>query len=1198
MTVLDTGEVNIEPTRELLRDENSCECCHGQSSKCSSSSVGSFHEHRHTENENVNSLNGTSVNTKTIFSCLHWNVRGLFSKIDDVDFVSYICMFDFVCLVETFMEEFKYSVFSEFEIYPLPAIKLEQNKGRRSGGVLFLVKNMFVPYVKQVKVKSRTFGAVIINKVLFRCDKDILYVFSYVPPKGSPYYVHFDCGDGLSLLEEFLTECLLIHTDVYILLCGDLNSRTSNFSQQDQDITDILLFNHLSQPVSVNRTSEDSVLNDYGKLLLNVCTAFDLCILNGKCYGDLQGCYTFIADNGCSVNDYFLMSSELYELFCDSLELKVCERIESDHMPVTLSISIRNDNLANDLKTKDSNEICTFEKYVWGEGFANKYFDSISSQKFKESISAAISLIDVDINQALDAFNTGIKKAATCMKRVINVKKKLKDWFDAECHAAKKNVRKLLRKFKRTHFAEDRDRFCRARREYKHLLNRKRKQYNNILLADLVSSIKDQKQFWNNVRKIGSKRRQPINTITTETWFNHFKTLLDRDAVTDHVVQLSQVEEDLDSFNRPISKDEVILALRKIKNQKAAGPDGIIGELLKYTCENDLIISFFVAFFNSLFDRGVYPENWSESIVLPLFKKGSVNNPNNYRGISLSDISSKIYSTIINNRLQEWVEENDIIGEFQAGFRRNYSTIDHMYTLMAFIQKQFSLNRKLYVAFIDFEKAFDSINRSILWPILLKTGIRGKMYKCIMSMYASVKAKVKNGCALTNYIKCTSGVKQGDVCSPILFSLFINELTIEVIENGRHGAHFTNDALEIFILLLADDVVLMSETVIGLQTQLNSLLRAANSLQIKVNMSKSSIIVFRKGGYLGRRERWTYNGILMPVVNVYKYLGLYFSTKLSFTVGCKDIASRGKRALICIMQKLSVLENKSFGLFVKLFDSQVQPIIQYGAEIWGLYDAAMFCEHVHLFALKRFLGVSVKTPNDLVYGELDRYPIYLNSVLRCIKYWLKLTQMDNTRLPRKAYNMLYDLDARGKTNWVSKVRSKLSVLGFGIVWFQQGVGNISGFLRAFRVRLIDCRWQEWTSHIQDSNRFDLYRAFGLFHCIPTYVSLDMDRYLKRMVTMFRFGISDLFVHQYRYRNHNESDLTCPLCKSAIENEVHFVLCCPALSNLRKQLIPPKYYRQPSQFRLTLLIASTNELTVKDLAIYLYKSFKFRSIACS
>ena len=96
---------------------------------------------------------------------------------------------------------------------------------------------------------------------------------------------------------------------------------------------------------------------------------------------------------------------------------------------------------------------------------------------------------------------------------------------------------------------------------------------------------------------------------------------------------------------------------------------------------------------------------------------------------------------------------NNITGECQAGFKRNYSTTDHMFTLLALIQKQFSLNRKLYVAFIDFEKTFDSINRKLLWPILLKNGIKGKLYRCIKKMYNSVKVRVRCGPKLTDYIK-------------------------------------------------------------------------------------------------------------------------------------------------------------------------------------------------------------------------------------------------------------------------------------------------------------------------------------------------------------------------------------------------------------------------------------------------------------
>ena len=127
-----------------------------------------------------------------------------------------------------------------------------------------------------------------------------------------------------------------------------------------------------------------------------------------------------------------------------------------------------------------------------------------------------------------------------------------------------------------------------------------------------------------------------------------------------------------------------------------------------------------VTFFNVLFERGIYPDSLTENIIIPLFKKGNQNDHDNYRGISLCDISSKLYSSIINNRLQEWIEQNNLTGECQAGFEKDYSTVDHMFTLMAMIQKQFALNRKLYVAFIDFEMAFDSTSRKLLWPILLK----------------------------------------------------------------------------------------------------------------------------------------------------------------------------------------------------------------------------------------------------------------------------------------------------------------------------------------------------------------------------------------------------------------------------------------------------------------------------------------------
>ena len=183
---------------------------------------------------------------------------------------------------------------------------------------------------------------------------------------------------------------------------------------------------------------------------------------------------------------------------------------------------------------------------------------------------------------------------------------------------------------------------------------------------------------------------------------------------------------------------------------------------------------------------------------------------------------------------------------------------------------------------------------------------------------------------------------------------------------------------------------------------------------------------------MGARERWTYD-VVLPAVNVYKYLGVLFSMKLSFTASYYDLTSKAKNAVLCIMQKLRMLNNNSFELFLKLFDSHVQPIAHYGAELRGFETTAVHCEKVHLFPLKKFLGVEMRTPNDLVHGETNMYPLFVNSAVRCIRYWLKLTRMEASKLPNKAYKMLYVLDERGKRNWALNVR--LSCISVDLVLY-------------------------------------------------------------------------------------------------------------------------------------------------------------------
>ena len=120
----------------------------------------------------------------------------------------------------------------------------------------------------------------------------------------------------------------------------------------------------------------------------------------------------------------------------------------------------------------------------------------------------------------------------------------------------------------------------------------------------------------------------------------------------------------------------------------------------------------------------------------------------------------------------------------------------------------------------------------------------------------------------------------------------------------------------------------------------------------------------------------------------------------------------------------------------------------------------------------------------------------------------------------------------------------------------QCVGRVNEFIYAFRERLIDCR-QNWEDHVQTSDRFSMYRNFnGISHCTKTYITMNMDIHLKCIMTKFRFRVSELSVYYYRYRNHIEKHLKCPLCKEIKKDELHFTLCCPMLDDIRKQFIPP------------------------------------------
>ena len=190
-----------------------------------------------------------------------------------------------------------------------------------------------------------------------------------------------------------------------------------------------------------------------------------------------------------------------------------------------------------------------------------------------------------------------------------------------------------------------------------------------------------------------------------------------------------------------ICNDEVMQAIARLKSNRAPGIDGLPAEV--YKSLNSDFISVFTLLFNHILNTGCYPKAWSTGIITPIHKGGSKRDPNNYHGITLLNSGGKIFTSIIHWRLLEWAEERCLIPESQFGFRSNRSTIDCTFILNVLVEKSLTTGKSLHMCYVDFRKAFDSVNHTLLWVQLAEIEVSNKLLPVVQSMYANATSCIK-----------------------------------------------------------------------------------------------------------------------------------------------------------------------------------------------------------------------------------------------------------------------------------------------------------------------------------------------------------------------------------------------------------------------------------------------------------------------
>ena len=590
---------------------------------------------------------------------------------------------------------------------------------------------------------------------------------------------------------------------------------------------------------------------------------------------------------------------------------------------------------------------------------------------------------------------------------------------------------------------------------------------------------------------------------------------------------------------------------------------------------------------------------WTQSAILPLHKKGSIYNVNNYRGISLLNILGKVFSHVLNERLKLWCEWNEIIPEAQAGFRSHYSTVDNIFSLQCIIQKYIGKAKgRFYVFFVDFYKAFDWVNRQKLWYCLSKNGCHGKMFDVIKSMYHSVLCSVRvlnqsmedrdnndlsSKWCITDFFECLSGVKQGCVLSPILFSVFISEFEKELQEESSHGVEILTNKTDAFSLLYADDLALFSDTVTNLQSRVRHLEAFCNKWKLKVNVEKSKIIVFRNGGYLRQSEKYWFEGNPIEVATYFSYLGLLFSSRLNWS---KCIDNQSNKAIIiinCIRRLFTNNESINFRTAVKIFDIKIKPLLLYGSEIWGtkVYEKI---ENAQIKYFKSFLGIGKTTENCFILREVGRYPMWVDTKYRAIKYWCKLLRLSEDRYPKKCYLQQYNLVGSGRLNWVSEIKGILLSCGYGYVWQTQKFYDETSFLKEFKERLISLSWQEIEGNLR--SKFPYYLDIHPYHETAQYIDLMNKQKQRRLITLLR--TSSLPIANNLFRIKAAPSQLCSRCMSGeVEDELHLFCDCQALSQLRNMYLPSliSCSRHEAGILLHAMLLSSNNKSIMNLCSY-------------
>ena len=461
-----------------------------------------------------------------------------------------------------------------------------------------------------------------------------------------------------------------------------------------------------------------------------------------------------------------------------------------------------------------------------------------------------------------------------------------------------------------------------------------------------------------------------------------------------------------------ISLIDVHSTLSNLDPNSAMGQDGLHPALLK-ACAATLCTPLLMIYRQSLLE-GALPSAWKSSLVVPIFKKGSRNDPMNYRPVSLTSVSCKSLERIISKELYAFFIANQILSDEQFGFRPGRSTEDQLLLTYDEVTVALDLGHPVDLVLFDFSKAFDVVRHTILLEKLRLVGVQGRLITWLTDFLVGRTMQVLVKGTTSSAAEVRSGVPQGSVLGPILFLVYINHVASSLSCSYKIFA----DDLKVFIKLDNDKHNTSEE---ALQKDIDLLHSTAESWGLSMNLRKCAVIRFRRRFHDFEPGAYTLAGDTIPCVTSCSDLGVIIDNEMKFHEHCASIAAKAGGVAHNFLKSTRC---RSPDFMTHILKSHIRPILEYASPIWnsGYVQDLKRLESVQRLWTRNVIGL-----RNMEYGdrlkELDLFSVK-GRLLRAdiIKCW-KIFHGHSQISPEILWDLEADNRTRGHSRKIKTCRS-------------------------------------------------------------------------------------------------------------------------------------------------------------------------------